>query len=134
MDELEKKLFENRTKKFLVVEPGGNHGDQLIYWGMEKKLKELGIKYTVFRYQDRHEITIFNKLYWKMTRTLFKILPVLKRLKSFWIILDDLAYKWTIKEEKIQDCSADVVLIQTLGDELAQRGIALGWAVLERLV
>lgn len=112
MDELEKKLFENRAKKFLVVEPGGNHGDRLIYWGMEKKLKEMGIDYTVFRYGDNRKITFFYKIYWKMTRSLFKILPMLRGLELFWMILDDLAYKWTIKEDKIHECSADVILIQ----------------------
>jgi exopolysaccharide biosynthesis predicted pyruvyltransferase EpsI len=111
LDELEKKLSENRTKKFLVVEPGGNHGDRLIYWGMEKKLKELGINYTLFQYRDKREITFFYKVYWKMTRSLFKILPVVRKLKLFWMILDDLAYKWTVKEEKIQQCSAGVILI-----------------------
>lgn len=111
MDELEKKILENQTKKFLVVEPGGNHGDQLIYMGMEKKLKQLSINYTIFQYLKQRKITIFYKLYWKFTRNIFKIFPIIKRLKLFWMISDDLAYKWTIKEDKIQDQSADVILI-----------------------
>ena len=39
LDKLEETILSYRNSRFLVVEPGGNHGDRLIYKGMEKKLK-----------------------------------------------------------------------------------------------
>lgn len=111
MGELEKKLLEKQTDKFLIVEPGGNNGDKLIYMGMEKKLEKLGIKYAVLRYRDKKKITFFYKLYWHMTRKMIKMLPVLEESKLFWMILDDRVYEWTVRCDKIQDPSADVILI-----------------------
>jgi hypothetical protein len=68
MDKLEEVLRKYQDKKFLVIEPGGNNGDRLIYMGLEKKLKELRIKYTVFRYEEKPKFHFLNILYfglWK---------------------------------------------------------------------
>lgn len=54
-------------KSFLVVDPLGSKGDQLIYLGMEKKLKELNIPYAVFRYKIR---SFFHQLCGDMSKRL----------------------------------------------------------------
>jgi exopolysaccharide biosynthesis predicted pyruvyltransferase EpsI len=42
---LEKFLFDNKAASFLFVKPGGNHGDFLIYLGMECLAKKLGLQF-----------------------------------------------------------------------------------------
>ena len=47
MDAFEKLLHEYRTSRFLVVDPEGGMGDELILLGLEKKLQEMKIRYRV---------------------------------------------------------------------------------------
>ena len=50
------KLFElferNKSKQFIFVEPGGNHGDYLIYKGAEKLAGLAGIKFKPVKHDD----------------------------------------------------------------------------------
>ena len=55
-DNLRKLLNKYRYKKFLVIEQGGNHGDKLIYIGMEKLLNELGIIYSKIHLSERYAL------------------------------------------------------------------------------
>jgi len=50
LDYFEKLLLQHRDARFLVVDPPGGKGDRLIFMGLEKKLKELNIKYRTLRY------------------------------------------------------------------------------------
>ena len=111
MDKLEEKLLEHQTDNFLVVRPGGNNGDHLIYIGLEKKLEELGINYVVLRYHEKRKTTIFYRLYEKTRDMLFKMVPIVKESKPLWMIIDDMVYKWTVREDKIQEQTSNVVLI-----------------------
>lgn len=43
----------HRDDRLVVIEPGGNHGDRLIYEGLEKRLDELGLAYRALRTIDR---------------------------------------------------------------------------------
>ncbi|NLV12636.1 polysaccharide pyruvyl transferase family protein [Haloarcula argentinensis] len=43
--ELEKLLEQYSDEKFTLIEPGGNHGDQMIYAGLQKKAEEKEITY-----------------------------------------------------------------------------------------
>jgi exopolysaccharide biosynthesis predicted pyruvyltransferase EpsI len=116
LDKLEEKLLENQTKKFLIVEPGGHDGDQLIYMGLKKKLEEFGINYSLLRYRDKRTPTFFYKAYHYMKRKLLKMLPFFEKSKLFWMILDDKVYEWAMMSEKIQDPFADVILIHGGGN------------------
>lgn len=49
---LEEILEQYGDREFTLLEPGGNHGDKLIYNGLERKLGELGIQYDSVNYLD----------------------------------------------------------------------------------
>ena len=51
LDEFEKLLLTYQNRRFTVVNPQGSKGDQLIFMGMEKKLKEFKINYKVCEYR-----------------------------------------------------------------------------------
>jgi len=55
-DKLKELLHKYRYKKFLVIEQGGNHGDKLIYMGMEKILNELSITYNKVNLPEKETI------------------------------------------------------------------------------
>lgn len=42
---LEKLFHENRHSEFIFVQPGGNHGDYLIYFGLEQLARRFNIQY-----------------------------------------------------------------------------------------
>ncbi|MEF8842802.1 MAG: polysaccharide pyruvyl transferase family protein [Haloarculaceae archaeon] len=50
--ELERVLEEHADQRFAVIEPGGNHGDHLIYRGLERTLDGLGVAYESVNYLD----------------------------------------------------------------------------------
>lgn len=77
MDELKQVLLQYKSNEFLVIEPGGNNGDRLIYMGMEKKLGELGIRYRVIRYKER----IFTPLYiaWRISLKVISVFTKMNR-------------------------------------------------------
>lgn len=45
-------LFENNDAFFTVIQPGGNNGDELIYKGLNKKLRDIKIKYNEIKYRE----------------------------------------------------------------------------------
>ena len=49
MDAFEKLLHRHRTSRFLVLDPEGGFGDQLILLGLEKKLQEMKIHYRLLK-------------------------------------------------------------------------------------
>lgn len=51
-----------KGKRVGVIRPGGNHGDELIYRGLEKRLDELGIDYQVFSYFDPNDRSIIERI------------------------------------------------------------------------
>ena len=53
-------VFEQfRDRRFIFVEPGGNHGDYLIYAGAEKLANEVGIEYRSFFFGSQTSPTLF---------------------------------------------------------------------------
>jgi len=45
-------LFENKDAFFTVIQPGGNNGDELIYKGLNKKLRDIKIRYKEIKYGE----------------------------------------------------------------------------------
>lgn len=45
-------LFENKDAFLTVIQPGGNNGDELIYKGLNKKLKDIKIEYKEIKYRE----------------------------------------------------------------------------------
>jgi len=115
LDELEKVLLEYRSKKFLVIEPGGNNGDRLIYMGMEKKLKELGITSTVLQYKENPRFPLFKWLYFGPWKRIVKVAKFASRsnnsLETAINKIDKWIYERTLRPNKIQADPADVILI-----------------------
>jgi|GEM_PF-915651 len=54
MDPFEKLLRNHRASRFVVVDPEGGWGDQLILMGLEKKFRKLRIKYRVLKVRKAH--------------------------------------------------------------------------------
>jgi len=112
--ELEDVLLKYRNAQFLVIEPGGNNGDKLIYMGMEKRLKELGIKYTVLQYKENIKSVFLHKLYFTLWRKLFGLTKFLAKLNNSLEtsirIIDRKLFEFTIVTSEIQS-SADIILI-----------------------
>jgi len=115
LDKLEKVLVKYRSKKFLVVEPGGNNGDRLIYMGMEKKLKELGIEYTVLRYEESPSFSLLHILYFGPWKRILNIVNVLSKsnnsLETVISKIDKWVYERTLRTNIIQADPAYVILI-----------------------
>ena len=94
---------------FLVVDPPGGKGDQLIFLGMKKKLRELGITYRVLHYKRTN---FFRELCFEVKKLLSPLRArgsVVKKLKSVRSAVQSLAVK---NLNKIGDASADIVLIR----------------------
>jgi len=58
MDKFEEVLLKHQNNRFLIIDPIGGKGDELILKGMEKKLKGLGISYTTLQYKKLKELGI----------------------------------------------------------------------------
>jgi exopolysaccharide biosynthesis predicted pyruvyltransferase EpsI len=116
MDKLEETMLEYRDKKFLVIEPGGNNGDRLIYMGMEKKLKELGIECTFLQYKENPRALI----YYGPWQRILKILSVVSKSSNGLGMainkLDSEVYGQTLRTSKIKVDPAHVILIQGGGN------------------
>jgi len=106
LDKFEEILLQHRKDHFLVVDPPGGKGDQLIYMGMKKKLNELNINYKLLRYKTMH--ARFFKV-----KKMLSLLPVHKhvteKLEHVARTTYNLVYK---KANQIRDASADVVLLR----------------------
>jgi len=120
LDELEKILVEYRRKKFLVIEPPGNNGDQLIFRGMEKKLNELGIIYTVLRYEEIQRFSILQKLYFNAAIKISKAMKFAygsnRNLELCLKKINKKIYERPIKADKVQTDSSSVILIHGGGN------------------
>lgn len=55
--DLENLLRRHQEKKFLLVRPGGNHGDYLIYFGLHQLAKAIGIDFDEV---DEHQLATTN--------------------------------------------------------------------------
>ncbi len=106
MDKFEEILLQHRKDRILVVDPFGGKGDQLIYMGMEKKLRELSINYKVLRYKT-------------MNARLFKVKKMLSLLRLHESIAEKLEYAARTtynliykKVNEIRDAFADVILLR----------------------
>lgn len=60
---LENTIRQYEEKRFSIIEPGGNHGDTLIYKGLEKRLEEMGIEYESLHFykERRNQPSLFVK-------------------------------------------------------------------------
>ena len=120
MNDFEKLLISYRKKSFLVVEPGGFYGDNLIYLGLYKKLKALRIGFEVLRYEEKWRSRIFAKLYWTLWIGLTRRLSNLSEaLRNKFEILTQRVYNWLIIAKQISTSkipkSTSIVLIQAGG-------------------
>ena len=106
LDRFEEILLQHRKDRFLVVDPFGGKGDQLIHMGMEKKLRELRINYKVLRYKTMNARLFETE---KMLSLLRLRGSVAEKLKYVAGPIYNLTYK---KGSKIRDASADVVLLR----------------------
>ncbi|MGD0645057.1 MAG: polysaccharide pyruvyl transferase family protein [Candidatus Bathyarchaeia archaeon] len=126
MDKLEEIMLEYRGRKFMVIEPGGDPGDCLIYMGMEKKLKELGINCTFLRY-----IEAGSPIYYGLWRRILKILLIVSKLSdglgTAISRLDSAVYGQTLSAGEIKVDQAYVILIHGGGNmnDLWPHGIRL---------
>ena len=115
LDKLEQILLKHKNQKFLVIEPGGNNGDKLTYMGMEKKLRELGIDYSVLRYEERARSPTLHKLYfgmWKKTLDAISVLTKLNNtLETTINKMDKKIYERTVTADEMRNGSRQVVLI-----------------------
>ncbi|MEM5867128.1 MAG: polysaccharide pyruvyl transferase family protein [Candidatus Aenigmatarchaeota archaeon] len=117
MDELEKILKENKTKSFLVVEPGGDNGDRLIYMGMYKKLNELGINYEVLRYKEKTRANLRRLYFLAPWRRMCRVANRLnKSLEVSLKRIERKLFEITIESDKVQTNSSDVILIHGGGN------------------
>lgn len=120
MDRLEEMMLEYRNKKFVLIEPGGNNGDRLIYMGMEKKLKELGINFTVSQYKENSKVSLLSSIYFGPWKRILKT-PSAACKSSYGLgmaisKLDSKVYEQTLRTDKIQVDPSDVVLIHGGGN------------------
>ena len=106
MDKFEEILLQHRKDHFLVVDPLGGKGDQLIYMGMEKKLRKLNINYKVLRYKTMHARFFKVK---KMISLLRLRESVTEKLEHVTRTTYNLVYK---KVNEIRDAFADVILLR----------------------
>jgi len=120
MDKLEETLRKYQGKKFLVIEPSGNNGDRLIYMGLEKKLKELGTKYTVLRYEESGKFPFLHVLYFGPWKRILRVVAVLGKFNSSLEIainkIDKWIYERTLRANKIKANPVYVILIHGGGN------------------
>jgi exopolysaccharide biosynthesis predicted pyruvyltransferase EpsI len=128
MDDLEKVLFEYRNKKFVVIEPGGNSGDHLIYLGLKKKLRQLKITYCVYKYKQKMAVP---PLFFDVQRKICKALLSLNSYSDLWDLsinrVNDFFYEKLLEPFRIPTCKDEIILIQGGGNigELYKNGTYL---------
>jgi exopolysaccharide biosynthesis predicted pyruvyltransferase EpsI len=115
LDKLEETILRYRNSRFVVVEPGGNHGDRLIYKGMMKKLKQLQIEYVVSQYQEGFKIPLLSKLYFGPWKRILKVASSANKLGQSWSFAINKVDRWIhekiLKPYKIPATPSDVILI-----------------------
>jgi exopolysaccharide biosynthesis predicted pyruvyltransferase EpsI len=117
LDDLEKILIEHKSKRFFVIETGGNNGDRLIYRGMYKKLNELGINYFCLRYKERPRPPLWQLYFLIPWRRIAKIACLLNmNLEEGLMRIEKRIYEITIKVNKVQGNASGVFLIHGGGN------------------
>jgi len=120
LDKLEETIFRYRNSRFVVVEPGGNHGDRLIYNGMMKKLKQLEIKHIVLQYKEDFKSSLLATLYFGPWNRILRVARSANKLSKSWILainkLDKWIYEKSLKPYKIPATPSDVILIHGGGN------------------
>ena len=120
MDKLEETILKYKSKKFLVIEPGGNNGDRLIYTGMEKKLKEFKIDFVVLQYNEMPWFPFLHRLYFGLWKRILNIAKAVgtsnSSLKIAFDKLDKRVYERTIRVHKICAGSSRIILIHGGGN------------------
>lgn len=120
LDKLEETILRYRHSRFVVVEPGGNHGDRLIYKGMEKKLKQLKIKYSVLQYQECFKLPLLATLFYGLCHRILRVARSTNKLGKSWnkavLKVDKWIYEKILKPYKIQATPSDVILIHGGGN------------------
>lgn len=120
MDELKKLLLKYKNKIFLLVEPGGNHGDSLIYMGMEKILKNYKIKYNIVKYKEIPRSHLFTTLYWGPWKRILNILILLgrsnKNVEKSVKKIDKKICEFNINTHNIRTAPLDIILVHGGGN------------------
>ncbi|MFX1521778.1 MAG: polysaccharide pyruvyl transferase family protein, partial [Promethearchaeota archaeon] len=100
--------------------PGGNHGDRLIYKGMEKKLKQHQIKYLVLKYQECFRLPLLSTLFFGFCHRILNVARSINKLGENWnpaiLKLDKWIYEKILRPYKIQATPNDVILIHGGGN------------------
>lgn len=105
MDKFEEVLTKYQNSRFVVVDPMGGKGDKIIYKGMEKKLKELGINFTTLRYKpERAQLSKIRK------SQILSHMPVLLQKKAQDVVFSSSKRMNMKKLSKVKDF--DVILIR----------------------
>ncbi|MCR3906934.1 MAG: polysaccharide pyruvyl transferase family protein [Tenericutes bacterium] len=103
-----------------MVEPGGNHGDRLIYKGMRKKLRHLSINHEVFHYNESIKFPFFSKLYFglwcRFLKVFFYFFKFNQNCSRPIKKVDRWIYGRILNPFKIQASSSDVILIHGGGN------------------
>lgn len=104
----------------MVVEPGGNHGDRLIYKGMRKKLCQLNINHEVFPYHESINDPFLCKLYFGLWCNFLKVFFYFLKSNRNWIgsikKMDRWIYERILEQPKINPAPNDVILISGGGN------------------
>lgn len=120
MDKLEETIIRYRNSRFVVVEPGGNHGDHLIYKGMSKKLKQLQIKHIVLQYQECFKLPLLATLYFGPWNRILRVARSANKLGKSWSLAINKVDRWIhekiLRHYKIQATPSDVILIHGGGN------------------
>ena len=120
MDAFKETILSYKRRPFLLIEPGGNNGDVLIYKGMEKKLKQLGIKYVVLRYQERFKIPLLQRLYFGVCKRILVGLSAVNKSNIYWNMairkLDEWTHERLLKAYKISVDPDHVFLVHGGGN------------------
>jgi exopolysaccharide biosynthesis predicted pyruvyltransferase EpsI len=120
LDKLKETILRYRKSRFVLVEPGGNHGDRLIYKGMEKKLRQLQINYLVVQYRECFKNLLLVTLLYSLCHRILRVASFANKLGKSWSVailkLDRWIYEKTLKPYKIQALPNDVILIHGGGN------------------
>jgi exopolysaccharide biosynthesis predicted pyruvyltransferase EpsI len=108
LDDFEKLLLQYKGEDFLVINPPGSKGDQLILMGLEKKLIELSIRYRLYHLRSEssfHKICdLADKQFLKYGTEAFR-----KNWKRITSTINNIAVR---KAHSIPETSSSVLLLR----------------------
>lgn len=114
MDEFEKTISYFKDRLFNVIEPGGNHGDALIYLGLEKMFRRMGLNYKLFKYKEK--IDGFFRVYRKCRGLVSRLLDYLFATENGKEIIlskfDYFLFEYYIRRWKITFDKDSIILIE----------------------